>query len=715
MRRAASTRILIECRASPGRSFWETGKRAVPEDRGPAEAGGGAKVAAFAVLDELPLRDVTPEGWLRRVLELQRHGLTGHLDTVGDPFRSRGWASNHLRISSPDPCFKPWWPYEQIAYWIDGMVRCAHLLDDADLLAKAREQIDAVLAHPASDGYLGPALLRDNRWAHAVFCRALMAEYSATWKSEIVDAVRRHYLLETQAHHRRRGVCNIEGMCWAYGLTGDRRLLRIALDAFRAYDEHHRGDAISFSALREMVPARIHGVTYNEIAKLPAILYLHTGRRPLLGISRAAFDRIDRFHLLVDGVCSSTEVLLDTRPFRSHETCDIADHTWSLGYMLMATGEARWADKIERACFNAAPGAIRTYDFRALQYFSCPNQLVCTLHSDHNPTSDYGSARMSYRPQPHVAECCAGNVNRIFPNYAARMWMRAGKTGVAAALYGPSELEAAVGPEGKVVRILEETAYPFSEEIEFQIRTREPVRFSFWLRIPGWCTDPAVSVRGRALERKLEPGTFVAIRRVFRHNDRISVRLPMNTTLSRWPDGGAAVERGPLVFSLGVAEDWRVDGRGKRSTRYMPAYDLYPAGRWNYALDMDETDVQRLARLEHRPMTDNPWTLATAPLRLYVPARRVRDWRLVRKKRVKDGYSWSNAGTYARDFVFTPRLPDAQSLAGRLGKSVETITLVPYGCTHLRLTVFPDARGTVEKDRDMPRRTASVSRGARSV
>ena len=77
-----------------------------------------------------------------------------------------------------------------------------------------------------------------------------------------------------------------------------------------------------------------HGVTFNETAKLAAVLYLYTGKKEYLEAVENAYRKVDENYMLVDGVNSSTEGMRGNDPLESHETCDIADYTWSIGYLL---------------------------------------------------------------------------------------------------------------------------------------------------------------------------------------------------------------------------------------------------------------------------------------------------------------------------------------------------------------------------------------------
>ncbi|KXA94201.1 hypothetical protein AKJ65_05085 [candidate division MSBL1 archaeon SCGC-AAA259E19] len=583
------------------------------------------------------------------------------------------------------------------------MLRCGILLDDDYLIERAKKQISYVIRNADEDGYLGPEHLKDggknrDRWAHAVFLRSLMALYSATGEDRILEAVKNHYLSETSDHSEVREVCNLEEMCWVYSEAGDERLLEMALEAYEEFNRKYSSREkfpytakegkcdVTKDALLSGEKPHIHGVTYNEMAKLPAILYMYTGESEFLEASLNAYEKLDRDHMLVPGVNSSNEYLAGKSPLASYETCDIADFIWSSGYLLMASGEAKFADKMERAAFNAAPGSVKN-DFKSLQYFSCPNQVIATGNSDHNEYKK-GSARMAYRPN-HDTECCPGQVNRVMPNFIRRMWLSDGSGGLVAALYGPSRVNAEVGEKGKSVTIVENTDYPFSERIEFQIRTEDEANFTLWLRVPGWCDDAELFINGDKADRKTVPGSFLPIDRKFEHNDRVTLNLPMNPQLDHSPERGSSILMGPLVYSIPVQEKWERRDGDPRSSRNLPAWNVYPDGPWNYALAVDGENLEKEIEIEHRSKSTDPWTADSAPIALKVPVKRIDGWHLKRKETIKRGYSWKNQKEVEGNFVFTPPLPEKKELSKRMSDEKELITFLPYGCTHLRMTILP--------------------------
>lgn len=639
-----------------------------------------------AVISHGPFRSlapgtVKPEGWLGLYLIKQAKQLSLHLPEVSPPFTGAYWAGEENAES--------WWPWEQRGYWVDGALRCALVTGDHELLRSAQLPVDYTLNHPFPDGYLGPALMKngkeedprvDNfRWPNTVFFRALAAKGEATNDPSIAEAMQKHYLSDHAPYGGpSRDVTNVEGMLWCYERTGEKRLLAMAEKAWADFllsaepGDFESGD-LHPSRVFANTPINAHGVTYIEKAKLPAILFLHTGNTEYLRFALAAQKRIFGHHMLIDGIPSTTEDYRGITALDSHETCCISDHTWTWGYLLMATGDGVWGDRIERACLNAAFGAVKK-DWKAHQYFSCPNQVLATQTSNHT-VLQHGNGWMSYRPNGgHGVACCGGNVHRMFPNYVIRMWMSQPSGGLAAILYGPSQVKATVG-SGQTVEIRQQTNYPFDEEIHFVFQAHEPVSFPWSFRIPRWCSSPVFYLNEKPISLPPIHNGFALLNRRFNPGDRITLALPTKTKLSHWPDNGLGVEHGPLVYSLAIKEEWTSSVDAKWSTSEFPEWSATPAVPWNYALAVDDDSLHSEVQVQRKHMTEDPWI--DPPLNVVVPAKRINGWELANSKKNPNQ-------------KFTPPLPPL--VPDSVATETEKIALVPYGATHLRLTVFPQIR-----------------------
>lgn len=606
---------------------------------------------------ETAINAVSPRGWLQEFLQRQRTGLTGHPEVMSYPYNSLLWAGDIRREDEQHGA--NWWRYEQTAYYSDGLLRLGYLLNDDKMIRKARAGIAYTLSHVQPNGRLGPTTFT-SQWPVAVYFRVLQAEYLVTGNEKIIDALHKHYLSYTpeELGNFKRNIVNIEGALWTYHQTGDPALLELAEKAWEL-----GGFELNKQRILGKDKDSLHGVTYMEMAKLPVILYACSGKKEYLDLALRAMQKLHHDHLLPDGVPSSNEFLAGKDPLQSHETCDITDYTWTLGYFLMTTGDASWADRIERAVFNAGPGAV-SKDFKNLQYFSSVNQVIATGNSNHNRFA-HGSTWMAYWPC-HETECCAGNVHRFMPNYAARMWMKDNRGGIVAALYGPSTYRYNTN-----CTVTESTDYPFGEEISFVFNMRSSEKINFSFRIPGWCANPALTINNKTYTGPLTPGTFVTLTRNFTNGDKITVHLPMKAALQHWQENGAFVEAGPLLFTYPVPEKVTIDKAAypnlgnKRSTDpAFPALDIQPAGNWNYALNT----VQKDLRLIKKKTTGYPFDPSFVPIKIQVQAHTLGNWKLVEGR-------------------YTPPLPATGAPASSVKDT--TLTLVPYGSTRLRLTVFP--------------------------
>ena len=664
----------------------------------------------YAELRSLPPGAIKPEGWLRLHMEGQAK-LASALPEISYPFFNKTfWEGEE---NSP-----AWFTWEQKAYWVDGATRLALALGDEALLAKARASLDYTLDHPSSSGFLGPKFLEFgddfgglNRWPNTVLNRGFMALADAqptpdkVDQAKIAEALQRHYLNDPASLlSGNRNITNLEVILWCYERTGNRKLLEMAQTTWDQYMKDAEDEVTEaaqaaakgtplrrpFSMHTDLAPSgvyadtpiRSHGVSYAETSKLPAILYLYTGKEEYRKFAVAAQLRIFDHHMLIDGIPSSSEGYAGTTALDEHETCDITDHAWAWTYVLQATGDGVWGDHIERACFNAHPGVTKP-DWTGIQYFGSPNQVLANLNCDHNTERWFGSRRLAYQPNPaQLIGCCGGNKHRFLPNYALSMWMQTKGNGLAATLYGPSTVTAKVGSANQQVQITQKTNYPFEEEIRFEIKADRAVAFPLSLRIPAWCTAPHIKVNGNSVGSVQPRNGFAVVHRTFKSGDVVTLTLPMNVKATEWPNNGIGIERGPLVYALPIETKWTSVAEAAYSSEEFPTWEANPTGEWNYGVALDpatvSAQVEVVQKQSKQNLENSSWPWSDAPTTLTIQARKLEGW----------DYATNPKEPHQR---FTPGLPDPGNI--KASDQVERLTLVPFGATQLRVSIFPKLKG----------------------
>lgn len=614
-----------------------------------------------SVLQDIGIEGMKAEGWMKEALTTQRNGLTGHIQVAGAPFDKEGWGD------ATQKKMDRWEDFEQTGYWADGALRCGYLIDDPELTQRVKEWIDFQIDHPKEDGFIGPEL--HNLWPHVVFFRVIMAEYSRNPSPKIIKALSNHYknaarsqtLIKTggpEWDFNERTMLHIEMLCWLYQQTNDAFFIEKAENTYKAFCS--RKSPFTMQAFLSDEMPIVHSVSSFETLKIPVILYINTGKKEYLDAAIHGIQKVYKYHGLADGIPSGNEAHDGNMPNEVHETCCVSDAQWALGYFLQATGDVQWADLMEKICFNAAFSVVWK-DFKSLQYYSSPNQVIAKNNSSFCMYVG-GQDRMAYRIA-HGPACCNGNMNRMIPLFCSRQWMKKGDNGIVAAMYAPSSFTTKLKGSKNEITIQEETNYPFEETIRFRMKMKRSTPFSFWLRIPQWCKGASITVNGQAADIVCKAGTFVEVQRKFSDGDIIELKLPMKAKSVSMPYDGVAFERGPLVFSLNVKAQEEITETRELDGIKFQSRILTPLSEWNYA-PVDTENIEVVNSNDY----SNIWNPETTPVRLKVKAVTVTNWQLYRDN-------------------FTPYMPSVI----RKGEE-KVIELVPVGTTVLRMTVFPDIR-----------------------
>ena len=224
-----------------------------------------------------------------------------------------------------------------------------------------------------------------------------------------------------------------------------------------------------------------------------------------------------------------------------NETCAaIASFQWSWR-LLLATGDAKYADHMERILYNGFAAAISTDGMR----FFYVNPLQRRV--DHYEKDDPGRRREWFK-----CACCPPNIMRTLASLHHYLATSNGD-----ALTVQQYATATIAGAGLTVAA--ETSYPWDGLVTLRVTGAPAGERELALRVPAWSSTAGLAVNDQTQspERtQVPPDRYLRLRREWRAGDEVRLRLDMTP---RWtyPDprvdalrGCAAIERGPLVYCL---------------------------------------------------------------------------------------------------------------------------------------------------------------------
>lgn len=652
---------------------------------------------------ELPLKAIQPTGWLKNELQRMADGMTGHLDE----WYPEVCGPRNAWLGGDGDC------WERGPYWIDGLYPLSYLLDDKTLQPKAQKWVEWVLENQREDGYIGPVNIKeedrkmpppegsqiwhpDDWWPRMVMLKILQQHYMATGDERVIEVMTRYfkYQLKTLPEMplkappggkggswwaQQRGGDNLMSVLWLYNITGDKWLLDLADLIYKQTlpftDIFLKGDALKITGSHTLTTydsyalGAFHCVNLAQGMKTPIIRYQQDHDvRHLHAIDRAFHD-IELLYGQPNGLYGADEAMHGRELTRGSELCTAVEMLYSLEQMLEITGQAALGDRIERIAFNPLPTQCRD-DYRSRQYYQQANQVEIT--AEDRPFFEGGGKRLVYSLLDGYP-CCTCNLNQGWPKFVQHLWMASSDRGLAALIYGPSRVTAKVA-NGSEVTFFEKTNYPFDETISFIIETSKPVEFPLHLRIPQWCRQATIRVNNQILHSP-QGGQIFVLKRLWKSGDCVELILPMSIRKSYWYERSVTIERGPLIYALRMEEQWSevkdpVPQGIPQNAMHRGYFECRSQTPWNYAfLESQLKDPNNSIKvIKHEMKPGNPWNLSNIPIELQIEGVQLSGWTLYQH----------SAGPVPLSPVSMPN-----------NVKTETLRLIPYGCTTLRISAFP--------------------------
>jgi hypothetical protein len=201
--------------------------------------------------------------------------------------------------------------------------------------------------------------------------------------------------------------------------------------------------------------------------------------------------------------------------------------------LLRLTGDAKYADEIERAYYNALLGSMNHDASDWAKYTPLNGQRL--------PGS--GQCGMNLN-------CC--NASGPRGQFTLPLTtVTSANHGLAVNFYVPGDYHLRT-PKGRTLVVKQETDYPVSGKVRVTLDLDRDEEMTLQFRIPAWSAEHKVSVNGKAVSG-VNGGEYVKVKRKWSSTDVVELALDMRGKVTIHGDGERkfnAITRGPIVLAM---------------------------------------------------------------------------------------------------------------------------------------------------------------------
>jgi len=508
-----------------------------------------------------PALSVQVNGFVGEKLDLSYKNriLAQDVDRLIAPFRNRTEAS----------C----WQSEFWGKWFTSAVLAYRYRPEPQLKSVLDKAVEGLIVTQTLDGYIGnyaddKHLAQWDIWGRKYCMLGLIAYYDLTKEQRALTAAskeadfligelksRSALIVKMGNHHGMAASSVLEPICLLYARTGDKRYLDFAEEIVRQWETADGPKLISKADVdvssRFPKPKNWYGPdqgskAYEMMSCYEGLteLYRLTGKKEYKTAVEKTWENIRDKEINVAGSGSAMECWFGGHELQSlsilhyQETCVTATWIKLNQQLLRLTGEAKYADAIEQAYYNALLGAMKLDGSDWAKY-----------------TPLFGQRLEGAEQCGMGLNCCVASGPRglfTFPLTAVMSW----KEGIQVNFYAKG-IYTLQTPGKQKVEIIQDTDYPVTGKISVKVRLDKPENMALLVRIPQWSKESAITINGEVV-KSVTPGEYVKIQRIWKSGDLVDLNLDMRGRVVRLGKDpvNLAIFRGPVV----LVRDVRLSG-----------------------------------------------------------------------------------------------------------------------------------------------------------